>query len=490
VFTEESTQSEVFEGCGLERLAQRALKGYNVSVFAYGQTGAGKTHTMEGFEYDSMLRPVITKNTGKEGVVPRMVQEVFRRLAMFPAKDEFIVFASFLQIYKEKVFDLLQGGKKGLKMRWSRLDGFYVEGLSVRPCSAEAEVMGLYYEGLGRKAMASHNMNKASSRSHCVLTLSIQRINTRKGVIVHSKIHLVDLAGSERISATGNQEKSLQESITINKSLFALRQVITALALHCNHVPYRESKLTSLLKQSIGGNSHCLMIACISPLKSQLEETLSTLNYSSKTSGISNSPIKNLDPKSNLVQSLQREIQGLKKKLNSCYEKIVDLEGCEENNIEVLKCKLEESMKMTDLLIKENTELKEILLKNEEEKRRMKDEIEDLNWEKERLREENEDLKVVQQLNKPKIKKLTKENEDMWKRIGELEMGQTMDSMTKKEIKQRDKKEWGFKSKRTIVVASREDAIGLEKNDSFARIRTYKTVESNKRPKSTSGARY
>jgi Kinesin-like protein len=160
--------------------------------------------------------------------------------------------------------------------------------------------------------MASHNLNSASSRSHSILSLTIEGVDTEGGGISSSKLQLVDLAGSERASLTGNEGQALKESIEINKSLFTLRQVITTLAANRegenSFVPYRDSKLTSLLKQSIGGNSYCLMIACLSPSDSFFEENISTLAYATKASCIANDPIKNIDPKTKLVKDLRVRI--------------------------------------------------------------------------------------------------------------------------------------------------------------------------------------
>ena len=157
--------------------------------------------------------------------------------------------------------------------------------------------------------MSAHNANATSSRSHCLLTLNIEAMDSESGSIITSKLHLVDLAGSEKVSQTGNEGPALKESIEINKALFTLRQVITTLAgskdSDASFVPYRDSKLTSILKQSIGGNSFCLMIACISPLDMFFEDNLSTLSYATKASCISNEPVKNLDPKTKLIKELR-----------------------------------------------------------------------------------------------------------------------------------------------------------------------------------------
>lgn len=227
---------------------------------------------------------------------------------------EYTVYCTYLQVYQEKIYDLLnpaqlKPGSPGLKMRWSKHDEFYVENLYVHPCYNATEVLTHFHAGLKNKIMASHNLNSASSRSHCILSLNIEGVDIEGGGIISSKLQLVDLAGSERASLTGNEGLALKESIEINKSLFTLRQVITTLAGsregESAFVPYRDSKLTSLLKQSIGGNSFCLMIACLCPCDQFYEENLSTLAYATKASCIANDPVKNLDPKSKLVNELR-----------------------------------------------------------------------------------------------------------------------------------------------------------------------------------------
>ena len=267
---------------------------------------------MEGYEYNS-LKPNIKENN-RQGIVPRAVRALFEEINRAPQHLEYTVYCTYLQVYQEKIFDLLNPAQlkqnsQGLKMRWSKQEEFYVENLYVHPCSNAAEVLTHFHAGLKNKIMAAHNLNSASSRSHCILTLTVEGVDSEGGGIISSKLQLVDLAGSERVSLTGNEGPALKESIEINKSLFTLRQVITTLSINREgdpaHVPYRDSKLTSLLKQSIGGNSYCLMIACLSPCDHFLEENISTLAYATKASSISNDPIKNLDPKTKLVKELR-----------------------------------------------------------------------------------------------------------------------------------------------------------------------------------------
>ena len=179
----------------------------------------------------------------------------------------------------------------------------------MHPCYSYSEVLSLYNSGVKNKILAAHNANANSSRSHCILSLNIEAIDAETGTILNSKLQLVDLAGSEKVSQTGNEGAALKESIEINKALFTLRQVITTLSTikegESSYIPYRDSKLTSLLKQSIGGNSYCLMIACISPSDFFFEDNLSTLAYATKAACISNDPVKNLDPKTKLIKNLR-----------------------------------------------------------------------------------------------------------------------------------------------------------------------------------------
>ena len=312
IFGSDTTQEELFRSTGTQDLLKKVVQGFNATIFAYGQTGSGKTFTMEGYEYHLLKANV--KESARQGVVPRAVKALFEEINEAPQNLEYTVYCTYLQVYQERIYDLLNPAQlkqnsPGLKMRWSKQEDFYVENLYVHPCSNASEVLTHFHAGLKNKIMAAHNLNSASSRSHCILSLTIEGVDTEGGGIISSKLQLVDLAGSERVSLTGNEGPALKESIEINNSLFTLRQVITNLSSNregeSNYIPYRDSKLTSLLKQSIGGNSYCIMIACLSPSDMFLEENLSTLAYATKASSISNDPIKNLDPKTKLVKELR-----------------------------------------------------------------------------------------------------------------------------------------------------------------------------------------
>ena len=325
VLDEGNSQAEVYERCGLDYLVGRFVEGYNVTVLAYGQTGAGKTYTMEGLGHrreKSLKRVVNSDDSSQHGLIPRVLQSLLRL-----SSSERTLSLSFLQLYKEHLSDLLTPNSPSLKMRWNHTDQFYVEGLSLHRVETYAEALRLYQEGLKGKVMAAHLLNSMSSRSHCVLTIVCEGTDKEDGSAVISRLHLVDLAGSERVSLTGNSGEALKDSIDINKSLFTLRQVITLLSSKDsqNHIPYRDSKLTSLLKQSIGGNSYCLMLACLNPCNICVEESLSTLVYAAKAASIANVPIRNLHPKALIAKQLKTEVVELRAELAKAQAQIAVL---------------------------------------------------------------------------------------------------------------------------------------------------------------------
>lgn len=305
-------------------MIDKVLNGFNSTIFAYGQTGSGKTFTLEGYSYDLKLRPIITSDE-RIGVIPRMIRSLFNKVKSYEGSIEYTIYVNFMQLYRENIYDLLNPAYRqgGLKMRWNKQDEFYVENLYSYPCYDPDEVLNHYHRGLKNKIMASHNLNANSSRSHCIFCMTVEALD-KSGRILRSKLQVVDLAGSEKSSQTGNEGVMLKESIEINKALFTLRQVITSLSGGDTHVPYRDSKLTSLLKQSIGGNSYCLMIACLSPADDYVEENLNTLEYATKAGCISNEPIKNVDPKTRFIKDLKKEVKKLKIELKTS-EKHIDL---------------------------------------------------------------------------------------------------------------------------------------------------------------------
>ncbi|XP_040578535.1 kinesin-like protein Klp98A [Lepeophtheirus salmonis] len=313
------TQETLFGNLGLD-VVSKAFKGYNVCVFAYGQTGSGKTHTMMG--------------TGEDpGLIPRICGELFERMKTNGKSRSYRTQVSYLEIYNEKVKDLL-GEKKGsttstqqhnLKVREDPRSGPYVENLSKHLVLEYDELIALMAKGNSERTTASTNMNNTSSRSHAIFTITFTQASILQNGLPRetiSKVHLVDLAGSERADATGATGQRLKEGAHINKSLVTLGSVISALADASNNqtnkkvfVPYRDSVLTWLLKDSLGGNSQTIMIATISPAGVNYSETLSTLRYANRAKNIINKPTVNEDPNVKLIRELREEIERLKKTL-------------------------------------------------------------------------------------------------------------------------------------------------------------------------------
>jgi len=261
-----------------------------------------------------------------------------------PCPFSFRVMCSFKQIYKEQVFDLLSDQpQSALRVRWGADRDFYVSNLTVKECATASETLSWFKRGSKRRVVASHNMNSASSRSHSIFTLSVERTDLRNdGETTTSTLHLVDLAGSERATQTGatGDRKLMTESIGINTSLFALRNVIKALAKSkrsggggggghrrpsstsssssnssSTHIPYRDSLLTRLLKSSLGGSCITTMIACVCPSELQAEESLSTLKYASLAKAITNRAVVNEDAKSRIIRQLREEVAFLREQL-------------------------------------------------------------------------------------------------------------------------------------------------------------------------------
>lgn len=365
VFGPEASQEDVFANAGLGGLLDRVVSGFHATVLAYGQSGSGKTHTMEGFEHSAshakrrLPEVQVRAEPERLGLVPRALEGLFDRVVRCRAStsDDIVVRVSFLQLYNERIFDLLnpvhaamfQGGAKnasdfagqGLRLRWNPGQASaVVENLFVFECRSAAEVTKHYEAGIRSRVVASHKMNDVSSRSHCVLTLTVERSSSAglaPGVRT-AKLTLVDLAGSERQGLTGAVGQTFKESASINQSLFVLRKVIVALARAQQRrgfdrqqevvpIPYRESRLTTLLRDAIGGSSFTTVVACISPNDAHIGETVSTLHYAATAGRVSNRPAVNLDPKSALIQELQTQVRSLRRQLEAARAHIVRITG-------------------------------------------------------------------------------------------------------------------------------------------------------------------
>lgn len=309
-------QEHLFADLG-RPLLDNAFQGYNNCIFAYGQTGSGKSYSMTGYREEA-------------GVIPRICEDMFERITKLQ-EDKSVtctVEVSYLEIYNERVRDLLNPSTKGnLKVREHPSTGPYVEDLAKLVVRSFPEVDSLMDEGNKARTVAATNMNETSSRSHAVFTLTLTQkrhdVETNLDTEKVAKISLVDLAGSERANSTGATGARLREGAEINRSLSTLGRVIAALAdlssgkkKNTSMVPYRDSVLTWLLKDSLGGNSMTAMIAAISPADINYEETLSTLRYADSAKRIKNHAVVNEDPNARMIRELKEELAQLRSKLS------------------------------------------------------------------------------------------------------------------------------------------------------------------------------
>jgi hypothetical protein len=317
--TQTCSQSEMFDRCGIRDLLDSCVNGYSSTVFAYGQTGSGKTYTIVGPE--QQVDALESRSSDVDGIIARAVKYLFRAIEK-RSDAKYRVECSYLELYNEQVRDLVAGTGDQLGVKFDpQKNTFYVDKLSIIPCENKRDVMRVFSRGFKRTRVASHDLNSRSNRSHCVFTVHLHCEPTtalddaEKAVRSrHGKISFVDLAGSERIKQTGAVGKTAKESGQINKSLFTLGKVISVLSDNKpgKFVPYRDSKLTMLLMDSIGGNAKTLMIACCSPSDFHLYESLRCLEFASRTKNIRNKPVIQRDPTQNLIFELKREIKKLR----------------------------------------------------------------------------------------------------------------------------------------------------------------------------------
>ncbi|XP_064301414.1 kinesin-like protein KIF21A isoform X6 [Phalacrocorax carbo] len=366
VFNIDSQQEEIYIQC-IEKLIEGCFEGYNATVFAYGQTGAGKTYTMgTGFDVN------ITEE--EQGIISRAVKHLFRcieekkQVAIkqgLPPPD-FKVNAQFLELYNEEILDLFdttrdidaKNKKSNIKIHEDSAGGIYTVGVTTRTVNGESEMMQCLKLGALSRTTASTQMNVQSSRSHAIFTIHLCQTRvcpafntdnaTDNRIISESsemnefetltaKFHFVDLAGSERLKRTGATGERAKEGISINCGLLALGNVISALgdkSKKATHVPYRDSKLTRLLQDSLGGNSQTLMIACVSPSDRDFMETLNTLKYANRARNIKNKVMVNQDRASQQINALRSEITRLQMELMEYKtgKRIIDEEGVESIN--------------------------------------------------------------------------------------------------------------------------------------------------------------
>ena len=306
VYDTDSTNEEIYTDI-VSPLVESVLEGYNGCVFAYGQTSCGKTFSMQG----------IDKPPSQRGIMNRAIDQIFENIQITDV-TYYLIRASYLEIYNEEIRDLLIKNNRGkLDIKEHPEKGVYVRGLSSVEVTTVEEMEEVLEVGGWNRALGATALNPDSSRSHCIFIIDFELCFTsekdEKEQFRSGRLNLVDLAGSERQMKTKLGEERFKEATKINLSLSALGNVISALVNEkSKHIPYRASKLTRLLQDSLGGNSRTLMIACVSPGENNYSETLSTLRYANRAKNIKNRPRINEDPKDALIRQYQKEIKMLR----------------------------------------------------------------------------------------------------------------------------------------------------------------------------------
>ena len=405
-------------------LVESVIQGYNGTIFAYGQTGTGKTHTMLGAPDPPELR----------GIIPNTFKHIFEAVEETTDRD-FLVRASFLEIYNEEIRDLLgKDTTKKLDMKEDPNRGLYVKDLTHTVVKGVKEIDRVLSIGMQNRSVASTLMNADSSRSHSIFTITIETSDKasadkddapqdafaeKKADNMHiraGKLNLVDLAGSERQGKTGATGDRLKEATKINLSLSALGNVISALVDgKSGHVPYRDSKLTRLLQDSLGGNTKTVMIAAVGPADYNFDETISTLRYANRAKNIKNKPKINEDPKDAMLREFQEEIERLKAQLmatgqpgqmpaaqtfnverpdgTSSTVSQEELSRIREEEREKIRAEMAAVMSSSDKTDEEKAVLvKEIKVRSNEEEEKYKQLLEDAEVERNKFKGEAEDL--------------------------------------------------------------------------------------------------
>ena len=317
IYKEESTQDEVFEWIS-NNIVKHCFEGYNGTIFAYGQTSSGKTHTMFGPD-DYLDTP------DEWGIVPKPISELFNFVHQSPAGWEFAISTSYFQLYKEKLQDLLKPANNNMKIHESKARGIYIEGLSSEYLEDVQNLLDVLTVGGANKTVASTDMNTRSSRSHSVLQVTLVQKN-EEGSSKTGKFTFVDLAGSERVDKTNAVGQTFEEAKKINLSLTCLANVIKSLSQGNAHIPYRDSKLTRILQESLGGNTKTMLILCCSPDLSNIEETLSTLRFGNSAKNIKNQVKVNVRRSAQeleyMVKRLQEELAAERKQVEALRSEI------------------------------------------------------------------------------------------------------------------------------------------------------------------------
>ena len=454
-----ATQELIFNQTALPIL-ESIMEGYNGTIFAYGQTGTGKTYTMEGND-----------NEKDKGIIPRSIDWIFNNIKNYPAQ-QFLVRVSFVEIYNEEVRDLLSKVKRQKLNVREKDKVFYVENVTVIQAENSKMTLDIMKSGRVNRATGATKMNPGSSRSHSIFSITVESSTTDEAGEAHykvGKLNLVDLAGSERQSKTESTGERFVEATKINLSLTCLGSVINKLVSgKQQYIPYRDSKLTMLLQDSLGGNTKTVMIANVGPADYNYDETLNTLWYASRAKKIKNKPRINEDPKDALLRQYQEEIELMKKKLMAMGkgDLVMQISGNtgggknvinEEKQIQ----KALEDMENERKQFKEQSEaainqIKEQKNKSEEEKKKLIEEIKKKNEENINKKKEGEELLAKYKNIKSKMIK----GDDTQKKVKEQEIEikrQREELEIRKREEQRLKEIQEEKEKNTIDLKKKYD---------------------------------
>ncbi len=415
VYDWNSSQDEIYKQTAFP-IVESVLEGFNGTIFAYGQTGTGKTFTMEGKPEPPESR----------GIIPRAFQHIFQLIEQTSKNRQFLVRCSFLELYNEEIRDLLSKNVKNkLDIRENKDQGVFVKDLTAFMVHDMGDLLVKLQVGRDNRVTGETKMNRDSSRSHSLFTVTVEMsdIIDNQNRIRVGKLNLVDLAGSERQSKTQATGDRFKEAININQSLTTLGNVISALVdPKASHIPYRDSKLTRLLQDSLGGNTKTVMIANIGPADYNYEETLSSLRYANRAKNIKNKPKINEDPKDAMIRQFQEEIEKLKKQLTDSVaggeDFLVSGDGTKVKKIEKV-IKIFDEKKLKELQEKtqkekeeirskaerERLEIENVKMKNEEEKKKLLDKLKEKEEEQQQaLDAKDKLLKQIQKMEKKVVR--------------------------------------------------------------------------------------
>lgn len=337
-FPHNCNQEEIYENTSAP-VVDAVLQGINGTIFAYGQTGTGKTYTMDG-----------EVKGDNRGIVPRAFEHIFDYMTANSESHKFSVTITYVEIYNEQIRDLLAEHEHegSLNIREDPDKGFYIQGVNEKTVKTIDDLFKYQKYGKERRVTRQTNMNDESSRSHSILTLNIETLTMIEGGqhVRKARLNLVDLAGSERVAKTGAEGQGFKEGVSINYALMILGNCISALtSKNRSHIPYRDSSLTKLLRDSLGGNAKTLMIATLGPADYNFSESMSTLRYAENAKKIENKPKVNMDPKDALLMQYQTELEALQAQLKNKGNTDAQL-GATEDVIRAREEKLEKQKQM------------------------------------------------------------------------------------------------------------------------------------------------